>query len=112
MSEPSKQFTTDGCSGGMSIFWRAVFRKPPPWESDCIDHDRAYWAGGSAEQKKAADIRLAEAVRRRGYPIIAKAMYYAVRIGGVHWLPTAWRWGYGYRYFEYVKITLKDVGKS
>jgi len=49
-------FTTDGCSGGMSAGWEyfatqpGVFRErhgsSPPWESCCVDHDRVYHNGG------------------------------------------------------------------
>lgn len=51
-------FTTDGCSGGLSVGWlylsdtiealRNNHGEHPPWESCCITHDRAYHqAGGS-----------------------------------------------------------------
>ena len=49
-------FTTDGCSGGLSASWRVVadtfpdFANAhggiPPWEACCVTHDRAYHAGG------------------------------------------------------------------
>ena len=49
-------FTTDGCSGGLSVGWDifarevGIFRERhgtlPPWERCCIDHDRAYHTGG------------------------------------------------------------------
>jgi len=50
-------FTTDGCSGGLSVGWeyladrtesfREVHGARPPWEACCIVHDRAYHIGGS-----------------------------------------------------------------
>jgi len=51
-------FTTDGCSGGLSVGWDyfarqvGIFRERhgtlPPWEKCCVDHDQAYHAGGGA----------------------------------------------------------------
>lgn len=47
-----EQFTTDGCSGGLSAGWHYLAGKiekvqtihgaHPPWESCCINHDLAY----------------------------------------------------------------------
>ena len=91
-----KPFTTDGCSGGMSASWRLIFRRAPPWEGECVEHDRAYHAGGTRAERVEADRILAAAVTRLGYPIIAAAMFYAVRVGGHPWWPVPWRWGYGY----------------
>jgi hypothetical protein len=49
-------FTTDGCSGGLSVGWNnfskqaGFFRErhgaQPPWESCCVEHDHAYHFGG------------------------------------------------------------------
>jgi len=96
MPKPPIPFTTDGCSGGMSWIWRKLFGKPPPWDGDCVEHDKAYWQGGDAADRRAADLKLAADVSLRGYPITGALMYYGVRLGGVPWLPTSWRWGYGY----------------
>ena len=53
-------FTTDGCSGGLSVGWEYLAKKietfhdahgqEPPWESCCITHDRAYHLGGDNGQ--------------------------------------------------------------
>ena len=50
-------FTTDGCSGGLSVGWYYLAQKIdfiktihghlPPWESCCISHDRLYHAAGN-----------------------------------------------------------------
>jgi len=52
------EFTTDGCSGGLSVGWdyfakqAGFFRErhgaQPPWQSCCTEHDRAYHTGGGA----------------------------------------------------------------
>jgi len=98
MTEPDRPFTTDGCSGGMSWFWRTFLRHPPPWEGACIEHDRAYWAGGCSLQRFKADAELGTAVHAKGYPIMAVLMFVAVRVGGHPLLPLSWRWGYGWKY--------------
>lgn len=91
-------FSTDGCSGGMSLFWRKVLRRVPPWEGCCIAHDLEYWRGGFWMDRKNADLALAHCIREQGHPIWAFLMYYAVRIGGAPFFPVPWRWGYGWEY--------------
>lgn len=72
-------FTTDGCSGGMSEGWtflaRALprfaekFGERPVWEDCCIAHDRSYWRGESAEgfdRRLRADEELRRCVREYG----------------------------------------------
>ena len=49
-------FTTDGCSGGLSVGWaylasnikyvQRVHGTDPPWESCCIEHDKLYHIAG------------------------------------------------------------------
>jgi len=69
-------FTTDGCSGGLSIGWKRLAAmvpefavqhgELPPWQECCVIHDRQYHVGGagalsaneSFEQRKAADFAL------------------------------------------------------
>lgn len=88
-------FTTDGCSGGI---YRKIFRRDPPWLGCCVEHDLAYWKGGTRHQRAVADGVLRLCVWNRGYPWIAFAMWCAVRIGGHPWWPLPWRWGYGWKY--------------
>lgn len=79
-----EEFTTDGCSGGLSAGWsylvsvipgaRAIHGGLPPWESCCVAHDRLYNAGGarkataieSFEARKAADLALRSCVLATG----------------------------------------------
>lgn len=69
-------FTTDGCSGGMSAGWALVAEDFPdltrtedgtlPWRQCCVTHDRAYHnAGGATDADASFDARLAadEALR-------------------------------------------------
>ncbi|MDP2377806.1 hypothetical protein [Reyranella sp.] len=95
---PDYPFTTDGCSGGMTVLWRWLRRRDPPWNALCVDHDRAYWAGGTADMRAAADRTLMAGVVNNGHPAWAFAMWLAVRLGGHPLLPTSWRWGYGYKW--------------
>lgn len=98
MIERIRPFTTDGCSGGMRWLWNKLFDRNPPWNGACIVHDKSYWRGGTAEDRRWADTELLIAVTQKGYPTIAVAMWIAVRIGGHPMLPLPWRWGYGWRY--------------
>ena len=77
-------FTTDGCSGGLSIGWeylaanvdniRVNHGTRPPWEDCCIVHDRFYHVGAapdaSAEEsfvaRKQADLALLSCVMQTG----------------------------------------------
>jgi hypothetical protein len=78
------EFTTDGCSGGLSVGWEYLAGKvgnfqethgtKPPWESCCITHDRAYHTGGvrsatadmSFEARRTADLALKACVIETG----------------------------------------------
>ncbi len=69
-------FTTDGCSGGLSAGWEQISARfpefalqrgeQPPWQECCVTHDRQYHAGGagtfsaseSFERRKEADLAL------------------------------------------------------
>ena len=106
---PTYEFTTDGCSGGMSAFWQLVvkpFTKTDiPWRDCCVTHDREYWEGGTWYDRVQADLNLAKCVDARGYPVWAKLMYWGVRIGGSPFWPFSWRWGYGWKLGLIQRIT-------
>ena len=85
-AQPPKPFKTDHCS----LF------PDGNWGGCCVEHDKAYWYGGTAAARKAADQALCDCVRQHGYPRLARLMYLGVRIGGHGWLPTPWRWGFGW----------------
>ena len=93
----------DGCSGGMSKTWRKVSGKNPPWEACCDDHDQAYAKGGTCLDRLMADIKLRRCVSNNGHPIWAFFMYYGVRLGGVPYLRTPWRWGFATKCYHYKK---------
>ena len=62
----------------------------------CDNHDIRYWAGGSASDRKAADIKFRNCIRRADHRILAEIYYYGVRVAGTPYLPTPWRWGFGW----------------
>lgn len=69
----------------------------------CIEHDRAYFAGGPSSDRRRADDRLFRCVvskNRKGSKNDARLMWLGVRIGGLGWLPTPFRWGYGRGYWK------------
>lgn len=100
-----KPFKTDGCSL-ISPLWKLLHKfklvnfEKLPFHSYCVEHDKAYWKGGTAKERFYYDCLLMAKVAKGGRPIVAFIMYLAVRIGGVPWLPFPWRWGFGYGYKE------------
>lgn len=78
--------------------WNALLRCDPPWNDCCVEHDRAYWQGGSARKRRRADAALLACVATNGHPVWAILMWAAVRIGGHPYWPTRWRWGYGHKW--------------
>lgn len=93
-SETIKPFTSDGCS----LFPEGTLEHKDLWLSCCTAHDFAYWQGGTFEDRLAADKALEACVAQVGEPRIAQIMLAGVRVGGTPYLPTAFRWGYGWPY--------------
>jgi hypothetical protein len=87
-----KPFTTDGCS----LFPNGTAEQKDLWLACCIDHDLAYWMGGTSVERERADRQLKECVVHAGEPDIARLMLAGVRVGGTPYLPTSFRWGYGW----------------
>ena len=124
------EFRSDGCSGGLSDSWKTLARawpemaraigEQPPWESCCVEHDRAYWRGESIdgfEKRLQADNRLSQCVEETGqqrggeiarrlglsraeideiFSLTAELMFFAVRLGGGPCSGLEWRWGHGW----------------
>ena len=85
---PPHEFSSDGCS-----WW-----PDNGWVKCCVIHDTAYWMGGTSEERKKADREMRSCVSSTGHPVIGSIMYYGVRVSGVYWLPTSFRWGFGWDY--------------
>jgi hypothetical protein len=65
--------------------------------------------GGTKEERLKADHELRDCVAAVGEPKTAELMLRGVRVGGTPYLPTSWRWGYGWRYFRgYKPLTDSD----
>jgi hypothetical protein len=84
--EPPNAFTTDGCT----------LSPDGTWQSCCVDHDMVYWCGGSSAARCLADEKFRSCIAEKGGGVTAAIMYWGVRLGGNPWLPTYWRWGYGW----------------
>ncbi len=96
-SPPNAQlgpFTTDGCS----LFPNGTRDNETQWLRCCTAHDIAYWQGGTREERRAADLALRECVSATGETTIANLMLFGVWLGGSPYLPTSFRWGYGWPY--------------
>lgn len=102
-----KPFTTDGCSR----FPEGTRSQQELWLDCCTRHDIAYWQGGGYGDRLAADRQLEQCVAGVGAPEIALIMLAGVRVGGTPYLPTKFRWGYGWPYLRGYK-KLDDAEKK
>ncbi|WP_440876672.1 hypothetical protein [Thalassotalea sp. PLHSN55] len=91
-----KPFTSDGCS----LFPDGTLVQNTLWLDCCTAHDLAYWQGGTAKMREIADQDLKHCVDKVGQKHIAKLMLAGVRVGGTPYLPTQFRWGYGWPYLR------------
>ena len=71
----------------------------------CIQHDHAYYYGGSARDRYSADGTFRECLRDEDWPVLSWVYYGAVRIGGHPIVPLWFRWGFGspYAWGQYAK---------
>ena len=81
-------FQSDGCS------------KFPDYDYTdcCVEHDRAYFSGGSWTKRWRADKKLYKCVAaKKGveHKFIAPVMWAGVRVFAMPFLPTSFRWGFG-----------------
>ena len=73
------EFSSDGCSGGMSSAWSYLSDilpkfadyagHKPPWEHCCVTHDRQYWRGVSDNglvMREQSDTQLRQCVQQTG----------------------------------------------
>jgi hypothetical protein len=86
---PTRPFTSDGCT--LSPNWN-VFHC-------CVEHDMDYWCGGTKEERKNSDFIFRQCVQEQSDT--ASLFYWiGVRVGGISYLPTPWRWGYGHKFLH------------
>ena len=100
-------FRSDGCS----LFPDSSIITGADWCSCCFEHDIAYWKGGTEADREAADRALQACVQEKtGDPILARAMYEGVQVGGSPYFYNWYRWGYGWGYErKYQALTPAEV---
>ncbi len=99
-------FKSDGCSS----FPDGTLSQQDLWLDCCRVHDFAYWRGGTYQERQDADQALHQCVAAVGEPEIAALMLAGVRVGGTPYLPTKFRWGYGWPYTRgYQPLTAEDL---
>jgi hypothetical protein len=85
---PSADFAGDGCT----LFPDGNYREC------CYRHDIDYFRGGTEAERRESDKRLYRCVRsKKGWQneVAAPLMLFGVRVFGVSFLPTPFRWGFG-----------------
>lgn len=85
-------FSSDGCSMSPD----GIIIGQTQFVGCCVEHDIAYWRGGTRLEKLAADRKLKQCVREKSNVLVAEIYYRGVRMGGLEDLPTAFHWGYGW----------------
>lgn len=108
LSTEIRPFKSDGCSS----FPDGTFLNNELWLPCCVAHDYAYWKGGTIRERVAADEALRQCVASLGEPEIAKLMLAGVKVGGTPYLPTSFRWGYGWPFPRgYQALSEEDLKK-
>jgi|GEM_PF-4294558 len=80
MAKKLTPFTSDGCS----LFPDGTTDAPSLWVHCCIQHDLAYWAGGTRAKKRQADHALAQCVKQTGQSHISTPTEKAAVIEQLH----------------------------
>jgi len=94
LSKQLRAFTSDGCSKWPD----GTKEKPNLWLVCCFNHDKAYWLGGTKEEKFTADKELRKCVKEHFSASMGILMYLGVSVGGIPDYKTDYRWGYGWNY--------------
>jgi hypothetical protein len=84
-----KKFSSDGCT----------FFSDDNIKDCCVAHDRGYWVGGSANDRKKSDTDFQKCVYNKTQnKTLSHILYFSVRAGGVPYIKTPWRWGFGWEF--------------
>ena len=81
---PAPNLTCNGCSFGISWFYRTFLGRPPVWECFCDVHDYAYGSGITAKDRLKADRQLRKCIQAYA-PIKATIFYVGLRLFGWIW---------------------------
>lgn len=105
-----KPFSSDGCS----LFPDGDRADRKRWCACCLQHDLAYWRGGTEDERKHADEQLRTCVvERTGNALLAETMYLGVRAAAAPAAPTWYRWGYGWNYGRgYARLTDQESARA
>ncbi len=105
ISKQLRPFSSDGCSK-----WPDGTReRPNAWLVCCFNHDKAYWLGGTKEDKLKADSELRSCVEENFSASMGILMYLGVSVGGIPDYKTDYRWGFGWTYDRgYLNLTEKE----
>lgn len=87
-ASPPNACMVDGCSMAPDF----------NFASCCDRHDVRYWRGGSVGERAQADKTFGECIAAKDHPVLARLYHLGVRVGGTPYLPTPWRWGFGWRF--------------
>jgi len=106
-----KDFKSDACS----MFPEGTKEEKNLWCHCCLEHDKVYWKGGTSRERKEADNVLKKCVKKAGEEKIAQLMLTGVRVGGTPYLPSQFRWGYGWPYlrgYKDVSVKMEEYEQS
>jgi hypothetical protein len=103
-----KEFASDGCS----LFPDRNLILEQDWCGCCLEHDIAYWKGGTEAQRLSADTALrACVVEKTGDDVLATTVFSGVRFGGSPYFYNWYRWGYGWSFErKYDPLTPEEEG--
>lgn len=89
---------SDGCTGAL------LLDKTPGAHLCCLQHDKAYYYGGSEQDRQIADATLRADLVKAGVPEWrAEVVYQIVRVTGAPWLHLPWSWAFGGKVFRYTE---------
>lgn len=99
-------FSSDGCSGFPDHLGDTS------WLHCCIQHDIAYWHGGTKQERSEADLEMRHCVSENAGEALGFLMNLGVLVGGHPNLPTYWNWGFGWVMDRgYKSLTESEVEK-
>ncbi|MBN8536462.1 MAG: hypothetical protein J0M15_05380 [Deltaproteobacteria bacterium] len=110
-----RPFTSDGCSLSPNSFFEVDFTEC------CVEHDVAYWLGGSKDEKDKSDVQLKACIQSKLNSTfnndisatVAQTYFFGVQMGGVNFLPNSFRWGYGWNFLRpYTGLTSEELSQA
>ncbi len=99
-----RPFRSEGCS----LSPGSVPGTKISWATCCVQHDLAYWLGGTEKERLTADENLKSCIQQKANSIIGEIYFSAVRMGGRPHTWAGFRWGYGWNYVRPYSILSDD----